>query len=183
LRCSRSGNGPRSSTISPAIVASCPAAVAGLRGDGREGVEQVLLAALLDQEHLQQALELRRHRNGRSLAEPVPQRRSAPIGDDPAGPRAATHPRFYHWCLPNELMRRWAEQMARLRPDTAHLDLEVAELGTPGERITDVLETSAQLAARRAAIAAHASQTSPYAGLPDDLAAAFLSRDHLIRVA
>jgi hypothetical protein len=34
-----------------------------------------------------------------------------------------------------------------------------------------------------AALAAHASQTSPYAGLPDELAEAFLTREHLIRVS
>lgn len=112
------------------------------------------------------------HRDHRRLAEALGQAVAARPG-----------PRFYHWCLPNELMRRWAEQMTRLRPETAHLALEVASLGTPPERITDVLDTSAQLATRRAAIAAHASQTSPYEGLPDELAEAFLSRDHLIRVA
>ncbi len=90
--------------------------------------------------------------------------------------------RLYAWCLPNALMRRWAEEMTRLRPDTAHLALEVASLGTPPEQITDVLDTTAVLAVRRRGIAAHRSQTSPYDGLPDDLAEAFLARDHLRRL-
>lgn len=91
--------------------------------------------------------------------------------------------RLYHWCLPNSLMRRWAGEVAALRPDTAHLAQEIADLGTPPDRVTTVLDTSAQLATRRAAIAAHASQTSPYQGLSDALASAFLSTDHLVRLA
>lgn len=87
---------------------------------------------------------------------------------------------LYQWCLPNRLMRRWAREVARLRPDTAHLAL--AELGTADEMITTVVDTSEQLARRRAAIAAHASQTSPYQGLSEDLEREFLTRDHLIRV-
>jgi LmbE family N-acetylglucosaminyl deacetylase len=89
---------------------------------------------------------------------------------------------LFEWCLPNQLMRRWAEHMSRLRPDTAHLALELGTLGTAPERCTTVIDTTAQLPARRAAVAAHASQTSPYAGLPDELATAFLTTDHLIRI-
>lgn len=91
--------------------------------------------------------------------------------------------RLYAWCLPNALMRRWAEEMTRLRPDTAHLALEIASLGTPPGEITDVLDATDVLEVRRRAIAAHRSQTSPYDGLPDDLAQAFLSHDHLRRLA
>jgi hypothetical protein len=69
-----------------------------------------------------------------------------------------------------------------LRPETAHLALGLAELGTTDDRITDVLDTRAHLPARRAAIAAHASQTSPYEGLSPELADAFLTTDNLIRV-
>lgn len=46
----------------------------------------------------------------------------------------------------------------------------------------DVLDASAFLDARECAIAVHASQTSPYEGLPDDLRRDFLTRDHLVRV-
>ncbi|MGH8962588.1 MAG: PIG-L deacetylase family protein [Jatrophihabitantaceae bacterium] len=91
--------------------------------------------------------------------------------------------RLYLWCLPNDLMKRWAAEMASLRPDTAHLALEIAELGTSPDDITTVLDTSAHLATRWRAIAAHASQTSPYDGLSPELAEAFLSTDHLIRLA
>lgn len=89
---------------------------------------------------------------------------------------------LYHWCLPNSLMRRWAEEMTRLRPETAHLALEVAALGTRPEQITTTVDVTRYLARRRRAIAAHASQVSPYEGLSDELATAFLSTDHLIRL-
>lgn len=91
--------------------------------------------------------------------------------------------RLYHWCLPNDLMQEWAAETARLRPETAHLALSIAELGTPADRITTVLDTSGHLEVRRRAIAAHASQTSPYEGLSPELAEAFLTTDHLVRVA
>jgi LmbE family N-acetylglucosaminyl deacetylase len=89
---------------------------------------------------------------------------------------------LFQWCLPNELMRRWAAEMTALRPDTAHLALGIADLGTPAERFTHVLDTAPHLDARWRAIRAHASQTSPYEGLSPDLATAFLTRDHLVRV-
>ena len=89
---------------------------------------------------------------------------------------------LYQWCLPNALMRRWADEVARLRPETAHLSLEIAALGTPADRISCVLDTSPHLAARRRAIAAHASQTSPYEGLSAQLAVDFLTADHLVRL-
>ena len=90
---------------------------------------------------------------------------------------------LYRWCLPNDLMRRWAEEMAALRPDTAHLALEIASLGTPPSECTTVLDTSRFLDRRRAAVAAHRTQTSPYDGLSPDLENAFLTKDYLIRVA
>jgi N-acetyl-1-D-myo-inositol-2-amino-2-deoxy-alpha-D-glucopyranoside deacetylase len=89
---------------------------------------------------------------------------------------------LYEWCLPNELMRRWAAETARLRPDTAHLALALESLGTAAERFTTVIDVGAHVPARRAAIAAHASQVSPYSGLSSELAEAFLRTDHLVRV-
>ncbi len=88
--------------------------------------------------------------------------------------------RVYQWCLPHSLMRRWAEHVAQVRPDAAHL--EISALGTPSHEITDVVDTDHVVATRRHAMAAHVSQTSPYDGLPEDLVTAFLTRDHLQRV-
>jgi N-acetyl-1-D-myo-inositol-2-amino-2-deoxy-alpha-D-glucopyranoside deacetylase len=78
-------------------------------------------------------------------------------------------------------MRRWAEHMAQTRPDLAHL--RHADLGTPDESITLVLDSSAHLGIRERAIAAHATQTSPFHGLPEELRRAFLTREHLVEVA
>jgi N-acetyl-1-D-myo-inositol-2-amino-2-deoxy-alpha-D-glucopyranoside deacetylase len=63
-----------------------------------------------------------------------------------------------------------------------HLDADVAALGTPDEEITTVIDVAEHLAARERAMALHASQTSPFEGLPDDLRRAFLATDHLRRV-
>ncbi len=83
----------------------------------------------------------------------------------------------YLHCLPRSLMSRWVDHMNQARPDTEHLSL--GELGTPDHEVDLVLDTSAHLARREAAIAAHRSQTSPFEGLPDDLRRAFLTADHL----
>lgn len=95
---------------------------------------------------------------------------------------AAAASALYLWCLPRALMRRWAHEMTTLRPDTAHLALEIATLGTPAEAVTTVLASTEPLPTRWRAIAAHRSQTSPYEGLSDDLATAFLTSEHLIEV-
>lgn len=85
----------------------------------------------------------------------------------------------YLQALPRSLMDRWVEHMTRVRPEMAHLRL--ADLGTPDDEITVQLDSSAQLPVREKAIAVHASQTSPYDGLPADLRRDFLARDHLVR--
>jgi LmbE family N-acetylglucosaminyl deacetylase len=86
----------------------------------------------------------------------------------------------YLQCLPRSLMHRWASHMASVQPDLAHL--REAELGTPDEELTLVVDSSDHLPDRERAIALHRSQTSPYEGLPDELRLAFLTRDHLRRV-
>jgi LmbE family N-acetylglucosaminyl deacetylase len=86
----------------------------------------------------------------------------------------------YLACLPRSLMRRWAEHMRELDPGSAYL--AVAELGTPDEELTTVLDTSGHLDARWRAIRAHRSQSSPFDALPDGLAREFLGSEHLVRV-
>jgi LmbE family N-acetylglucosaminyl deacetylase len=99
-----------------------------------------------------------------------------------AAAEAAGVPRVYLACLPRSLMRGWVAHMQTLRPDMEHLDADVAALGTPDEQLTTVLDATEHLAARERAIAVHASQTSPFEGLPDDLRRAFLADVHLRRV-
>ncbi len=89
-------------------------------------------------------------------------------------------PVFLH-CLPRSVMTRWLEHARTADPDTPYLD--AGQLGTPDEQVSVVVDTTEHLAARWAAIRAHRSQTSPFEGLPDELARAFLCSDHLIEVA
>lgn len=90
--------------------------------------------------------------------------------------------RVYLQSIPRSLLRRWAEHERTRRPDSPYLDVDEAEFGTPDDAVTTVIDTSGQLERRRAAIACHASQTSPFAGLPADLEHDFLATDHLQRV-
>ena len=57
--------------------------------------------------------------------------------------------------------------------------LAMGELGTPDDEITTVLDASAHLETRWAAIRAHASQASPYEDLPPELQREFLAYDRL----
>lgn len=90
--------------------------------------------------------------------------------------------RVYLHGLPRSLIQRWVEHMRRARPDVEHLDGDTAALGTPDEEITTVLDGRVHLPARERAMVLHASQTSPFEGLPDDLRAEFLATDHLRRI-
>lgn len=86
----------------------------------------------------------------------------------------------YLHCLRRSVMRRWAEHMSREHSDSVYLAL--GELGTPDEQVCHVVDTSDFWAQRWAAIRTHRSQTSPYEGLPEDMARAFLCQDHLALV-
>ena len=99
-----------------------------------------------------------------------------------AAAEALAVPRVYLACIPRSLIRRWVDHVKVARPDMEHLDADVAALGTPDDEITTVVDVSDHLPARERAIAVHASQTSPFEGLPDELRRAFLSTDHLRRV-
>jgi LmbE family N-acetylglucosaminyl deacetylase len=90
--------------------------------------------------------------------------------------------RVYLHGLPRSLLRQWADHMRAERPDSPYLDVDGAGLGTPDASVTTVVDVAAHLDKRRAAIAIHASQVSPFAALPHDLARAFLATDHLRRV-
>jgi LmbE family N-acetylglucosaminyl deacetylase len=91
-------------------------------------------------------------------------------------------PRVYLACLPRSLMQRWVEHMRAERPEVEHLDADTAALGTPDADITTLIDARAHLARREQAIALHASQTSPFEGLPAELRTAFLADVHARRV-
>ena len=94
----------------------------------------------------------------------------------------ATHrtPQTYLHCLAQSLMRRWVEHMAAADPSWEHLRGNVP--GTPEDLVTTVLDTEAHLVGREAAMRLHASQRSPFEGLPPDLRRAFLTSERLRRV-
>lgn len=86
----------------------------------------------------------------------------------------------YLYALPRSLMSRWAAHMTEARPEL-EVYLKNAELGTPDEQVVVSFETVEHLDARERAIAIHASQTSPFEGLPPDLRRDFLTQEHLLR--
>jgi LmbE family N-acetylglucosaminyl deacetylase len=61
--------------------------------------------------------------------------------------------------------------------DDAYFD--AGKLGTPDDDITTVIDVTAQLPTRWAAIRAHTSQASPYDDLPEELQRDFLATDRL----
>jgi LmbE family N-acetylglucosaminyl deacetylase len=88
-------------------------------------------------------------------------------------------PVFLH-CLLRSSMRRWAEHVISVDPDSVYL--RTLDLGTPDEQVTHVLDTSAHRQRRWQAIRAHRTQTSPFDSLPEDIERLFLAQDHLIEV-
>jgi LmbE family N-acetylglucosaminyl deacetylase len=94
-----------------------------------------------------------------------------------AAPRPS---RTYLSCLLRSAMDRWVDHLREV--DRWGDYTALADLGTPDEEITTVIDVRHLLDLRWAAIRAHASQVSPFAALPTDLADLFLARDHLVRV-
>ena len=85
---------------------------------------------------------------------------------------ASMEVRLYLQGLPRSLMHQWVRLNAGDASAAAYVDLP--DIGTPDERFTTVVDTSAHLTVREGVIALHRSQTSPYDGLPDGLKRAFL---------
>lgn len=83
----------------------------------------------------------------------------------------------YLWCLARSSMARWAEHVRRAGGGDAYL--AVADLGTPDDDVTTLLDVAAHLPTRWEAIRAHASQASPYDDLPAELQHDFLATDRL----
>ncbi len=75
-------------------------------------------------------------------------------------------------CLARSSMVRWLEHQRAEHPDREHLAVEDVVLGTPDE--LDRIDVSAHRDRLAEAMAQHASQDSPYDGLPEELASDFL---------
>lgn len=87
--------------------------------------------------------------------------------------RADVRPRAHAVAFANSVMRRWADEMARLHPESPYLG-DVDALGSPDADLRG-LDCTAHLAVREAAIAAHRSQRSPFDGLSPELRRDFLA--------
>ena len=77
-------------------------------------------------------------------------------------------------------MHAWIRHHAADEGKAAYTTLP--EIGTPDEDMTTVIDTAGLLSRRRAAIALHRSQRSPFEGLPDDVQLRWLGREHLARM-
>jgi len=86
---------------------------------------------------------------------------------------------LYLQCLPRSLMDAWVRHRSGDPDASAYVDLP--EIGTPDEQLTTIVDTTSHLWTRDRAIAEHASQTSPFDGLPEELRRG-LAREHLVRV-
>jgi N-acetyl-1-D-myo-inositol-2-amino-2-deoxy-alpha-D-glucopyranoside deacetylase len=75
--------------------------------------------------------------------------------------------RTYLWCLPRSLLASFAP---------------FADMGTPDDDITTVVDSTSYIALRWRAMRAHASQTPPYDLMSSELQHAFLRADHFMRV-
>ena len=90
--------------------------------------------------------------------------------------------RVYAWAIDRALLGRWFDELSRVRPGSGHLDLDQSGLGRPTDQITTILDVSHVRHIRDTAIALHASQTSPYEGMPADLRDQFLLTDRLVKL-
>jgi LmbE family N-acetylglucosaminyl deacetylase len=82
--------------------------------------------------------------------------------------------------LPRSLMHAWVLHHAADQSKATYTTLP--EIGTPDDEMTTLIDTSELLPRRRAAIALHRSQRSPFEGLPDDMQRAWLCSEHLVRL-
>jgi len=87
--------------------------------------------------------------------------------------------RLYHWTLARPVMDRWLAAMKAQGLLEQYVDLE---LGRPEHEITTVVDVEHVIETRRAAIAEHRTQLSPFTGLSAEMERTLLSRDFLVRV-
>jgi LmbE family N-acetylglucosaminyl deacetylase len=93
--------------------------------------------------------------------------------------RAATPAaRLYHWTLSKPMMDRWLAAMKAQGLLEEYIDLE---LGRPEDEITTVVDVAHVMETRRAGIAEHRTQLSPFTGLSPELERTILSRDFFVR--
>ncbi|HKJ11185.1 MAG TPA: PIG-L deacetylase family protein, partial [Ornithinimicrobium sp.] len=86
----------------------------------------------------------------------------------------------YLHCQARSVMHAWLRERDG---DARMLEYHaLPAIGTPDEELTTILDAHALLPVRLEAIAAHASQRSPFEGLSGELRERFLATDRLVRV-
>jgi len=87
--------------------------------------------------------------------------------------------RLYHWTLVRSMMNEWFAKMRAQGLLEAYTDIE---MGIEDEKITTIIDVAHVMDQRRAAIAEHRTQASPFSGLDAEFEHSLLARDHLVRV-
>jgi len=98
----------------------------------------------------------------------------------------AVHPRLYYATIPLSAFDRMGEIVRAAGIEVPEdLDDDGPPIGTPDDQIGAIVDVSAHTAAKRAALAAHASQTesSFFLTLPEELFAEFFGSEWFVRVA
>lgn len=90
--------------------------------------------------------------------------------------------RLYLATIPNSLMRGWVEERHSNGACNSDHELGPDRIGCPDAHVTHSVDACEHLELRLRAIAAHASQRSPFDGLSPALREAFLCTDHLIEI-
>jgi LmbE family N-acetylglucosaminyl deacetylase len=86
--------------------------------------------------------------------------------------------RLYHWTLMRSMMDEWLGAMKVQGLLEEYVDLE---LGRADDEITTIVDVTHVMETRRAAIAEHRTQMSPFTGVPPELERRILSRDFFVR--
>ncbi len=76
------------------------------------------------------------------------------------------------------MMSRWLGAMKAQGLLEEYVDME---LGRPEDEITTVVDVTRVMETRRAAIAEHRTQLSPFTGLPPELEGTILAQDFFVR--
>ncbi len=86
--------------------------------------------------------------------------------------------RLYHWTLARPMMDQWLAAMKAQGLLEEYVDME---LGRPEVEITTVVDVAHVMETRRAAIAEHRTQLSPFTGVSPELERTILSVDFFMR--
>ena len=87
--------------------------------------------------------------------------------------------RLYHWTLVREVMDEWLAELKKAGVLDAYHEMQI---GRPAAECTTVVDVMHLYEKRRAAIAEHRTQMSPFAGVPAELEQRLLARDYFVRV-